>query len=93
MLLASTISNIVISDDNFCSCCINSTEILKDFDLSTYDKLSVMTDSDNILIFVDINIDQQDVAAYAQSSQKVYDYTLSQLEKEKIFKEVLKFVE
>lgn len=91
MLLTKTLSEFLFSNGHI-TAVIESSDPISDFNLTAYDKIGIMTESDDLLIFVDADVCNETVSVCAQSQFEKYEYELTEEENEKIFKEVLQSV-
>lgn len=86
-LESSTIHNGVIN------AVVDSDNPMKDFHLPAVEKLDLITDNDNLLTLVDIDLNHDRVESYAVSPHGRYVYQLSVFEQIQIMEKVRKFYE
>lgn len=78
--------NIVINSDGI-SAVAESSEPFNDFSLSTYDKISLITDSDDLFISVE-DYKDGDLLITGHTQTKVYPYVLTEEIKNKIKEDI-----
>lgn len=72
---------------------VDSDNPVKDFRLPAVEKLELITDNDNLLTLVDIDLNHDQVESYAVSPRGRYAYQLSVFEQMQILKETRRFYE
>lgn len=88
MLLAQTLNENIIINDGVINTVIDSSNPLKDFQLLPQDELDIITENDNMLIFVDADINRNEVRSYAITPNSIYYHLVSEKEKNEILKEI-----
>lgn len=79
--------------DGVINAVVDSDNPVKDFRLPTVEKLELITDNDNLLTLVDIDLNHDQVESYAVSPRGRYAYQLSVFEQMQILKEARRFYE
>ena len=79
--------------DGVINAVVDSDNPMKDFHLPAVEKLELITDNDNLLTLVDIDLNHDQVESYAVSPHGRYVYQLSAFEQIQIMETVRKFYE
>lgn len=79
--------------DGVINAVVDSDNPMKDFHLPAIEKLELITDNDNLLTLVDIDLKHDQVESYAVSPHGRYVYQLSVFEQIQIMEKVRKFYE
>ena len=79
--------------DGVINAVVDSDNPVKDFRLPAVEKLELITDNDNLLTLVDIDLNHDQVESYAVSPRGRYAYQLSVFEQMQILKETRRFYE
>lgn len=79
--------------DGVINAVVDSDNPMKDFHLPAVEKLELITDNDNLLTLVDIDLNHDQVESYAVSPHGRYVYQLSAFEQIQIMEKVRKFYE
>lgn len=79
--------------DGVINAVVDSNNPMKDFHLPAVEKLELITDNDNLLTLVDIDLNHDQVESYAVSPHGRYVYQLSAFEQIQIMEKVRKFYE
>lgn len=79
--------------DGVINAVVDSDNPMKDFQLPAVEKLDLITDNDNLLTLVDIDLNHDKVESYAVSPHGRYVYQLSVFEQMQIMEKVRKFYE
>ena len=79
--------------DGVINAVMDSDNPVKDFCLPAIEKLELITDNDNLLTFVDIDLNHNQVESYAVSPRGRYAYQLSVFEQMQILEETRRFYE
>lgn len=79
--------------DGVINAVVDSDNPMKDFQLPTAERLDLITDNDNLLTLVDVDLNHDQVESYAVSPHGRYVYQLSVFEQMQIMEKVRKFYE
>lgn len=79
--------------DGVINAVVDSDNPMKDFHLPAVEKLELITDNDNLLTLVDIDLNHDQVESYAVSPHGKYVYQISVFEQMQIMEKVRKFYE
>lgn len=79
--------------DGVINAVVDSDNPMKDFHLPAVEKLELITDNDNLLTLVDVDLNHDQVESYAVSPHGRYVYQLSVFEQMQIMEKVRKFYE
>ncbi len=79
--------------DGVINAVVDSDNPVKDFRLPAVERLELITDNDNLLTLVDIDLNHDQVESYAVSPRGRYAYQLSVFEQMQILKETRRFYE
>lgn len=79
--------------DGVINAVVDSDNPVKDFRLPAVEKLELITDNDNLLTLVDIDLNHDQVESYAVSPRGRYAYQLSVFEQIQILDETRRFYE
>lgn len=77
--------------DGVINAVVDSDNPMKDFQLPAVEKLDLITDNDNLLTLVDIDLNHDQVESYAVSPHGRYVYQLSVFEQMQILEETRRF--
>lgn len=77
--------------DGVINAVVDSDNPMKDFHLPAVEKLDLITDNDNLLTLVDIDLNHDQVESYAVSPRGRYAYQLSAFEQMQILEETRRF--
>lgn len=77
--------------DGVINAVVDSDNQMKDFQLPAVEKLDLITDNDNLLTLVDIDLNHDKVESYAVSPYGRYVYQLSVFEQMQILEETRRF--
>lgn len=79
--------------DGVINAVVDSDNPVKDFRLPAVEKLELITDNDNLLTLVDIDLNHNQVEGYAVSPRGRYAYQLSVFEQMQILEKTRRFYE